>query len=669
MASVVGIDVGGTFTDLYWASGDELPLTLKVPSRPDDPSAALMDALDAAAIFSSGVDLIVHGTTIATNAVIERKGARCALITTAGFRDVLELGRRDRPHMYGLSGTAKPLITRDLRFELDERLGADGSIVRAIDEAQVRQLAQDLRALGVEAVVISFLHAYANPQHEQIVARILRETEPAWEIVCSHSVCNEYFEFERTSTAAVQGFLQPLVARYANRLETRLSDAGHTGETLIMQSNGGVVPLQQIAQRAANIVRSGPAAGVIAAASLAARAGYRHVITGDMGGTSYDVAVVVAGVPKISRTTRLDFRTPLKLPMIDVHTIGAGGGSIAAIDGGGILQVGPESAGANPGPACYGFGGTAPTVTDANVVLGRINSSNPIGRSDGSQLDTMASRAVVAALGERLGVGVETAAEAILALATQNMAGRTRLLSVEQGLDPRDFAFVAFGGAGPLHGAAIMREVGVPVMLVPPEPGVLCAMGCTIADLRHDFSQTLDNPLEELPSARIDEILGQQREQGTRRLQGQSEDITVQHVAQMCYRGQIHSLGVPVAIGWSHAQIAVAFEETYRSEFGNTLGNIPSVVVSLETTVSATPPVRIEREQRQIQPSHAIPTGQRQVYFGAWMDASIYQRENLLPGMQFHGPAVVEQADATTIVEPGMSVNVDALGNLIVVID
>ncbi|MCH9675310.1 MAG: hydantoinase/oxoprolinase family protein, partial [Gammaproteobacteria bacterium] len=305
MTEVIGIDVGGTFTDLYLEDDAGDAVTFKVPSTPDDPSSGFMQALTSAGVHLPSLKLIVHGTTIATNAVIERKGARLALITTRGFRDVLELGRRDRPRMYGLTGVQRPLITRDLRFEVDERVGAGGEVLTALRKEQVLELGAALQSLELEAIVIAFLHAYAYPEHEQLAATWLRELNRDWEVITSHEVCNEYFEFERTSTAVVQGYLQPMVSRYAARMQSRLAAQGYNGDTLIMQSNGGVVPVKQVPARAANLVRSGPAAGVIAAADLAARAGYDHAITGDMGGTSFDVAVVRNAAPKIATTTKL----------------------------------------------------------------------------------------------------------------------------------------------------------------------------------------------------------------------------------------------------------------------------------------------------------------------------------------------------------------------------
>ena len=347
--ALVGIDVGGTFTDLYYSrDGIHADRICKVPSTPQDPSDGLVNALVTAEITSEDLELILHGTTIATNALIERQGARTALVTTKGFRDVLELGRRDRPSFYGLTGLQDPLVPRDRRFEVTERMNHKGEVLVDLDEAEVRRVGQAIAEDNVEAVVVALLHSYANQAHELQIAEILREIEPKWEIVTSASVIREYYEFERTSTATVQAYLQPLITRYAQNLLSRLKDWGFERQTLVMQSNGGLVPATQLAERAAHVVRSGPAAGVTAAARIAAEAGFDKAITGDMGGTSFDVAVVIDGEPEIAPSTNLDFRVPLRLSMINVHTIGAGGGSIAWVDRAGILQVGPKSANARP---------------------------------------------------------------------------------------------------------------------------------------------------------------------------------------------------------------------------------------------------------------------------------------------------------------------------------
>ena len=670
MGGVVGIDVGGTFTDLFYSrDGIGVDRVLKVPSTPDDPARGLIDALAAAGVEPADLDLILHGTTIATNAVIERKGARCALVTTLGFRDVLELGRRDRPRMYGMTGTHTPLIPRDRRWELDERLDQHGAVLRPLDDGEVRRLAATLQGQDVEAVVVSFLHAYANPAHEQRVRALLLEAYPAWQVVIASDVVREYYEFERTSTAAVQGYLQPLVARYAANLQSSLHSRGFDTQTLVMQSNGGLVPLRLLAGRAANIVRSGPAAGVMAAARLAAEAGFDNVITGDMGGTSYDVSVVLGGTPRVADTTDLDFRIPLRLPMLDVHTIGAGGGSVAYVDRGGILQVGPRSAGAVPGPACFGRGGTEPTVTDANAVLARINADHPIGLKHLDRLDIAGARAAVGALGQQVGLGVEAAASAILAIVNQRMAGRTRLLSVEQGHDPRDFVLVAFGGAGPLHGAAIMREVGVRTMLIPPYPGVLCALGCATADLRADYAQTIERRAADLDAHEAAAVLRAQAHAGAAALRDGGAAIArvvTTHAAEMSYAGQIHTLRVPVEAGWTPGRMAEAFEDAYRREYGNTLGGLPAVIVSLKTAVLGVRPGVRRAAGGATVPARAVPSAMRPVYFDGWVDTPVFDRAGLRPGHAFDGPAIVEQPDTTSVIEPGMAARVDPFGNILV---
>ena len=518
-------------------------------------------------------------------------------------------------------------------------------------------------------MIVAFLHSYANPAHEERVRDILLDANPAWQVVTSSSVVREYYEFERTSTAVVQGYLQPLVARYARNLQAKLAGEGFGSQTLVMQSNGGLVPLAQLPHRAANIVRSGPAAGVMAAARLAAEAGFDNVITGDMGGTSYDVAVVVGGVPRVADMTDLDFRIPLRLPMIDVHTIGAGGGSIAYLDGGGILQVGPRSAGAVPGPVCFGRGGTEPTVTDVNAVLSRINAEHPIGLKHLDRLDLPAARAAIARLGERIGLGLEETAEAILTIVNQRMAGRTRLLSVEQGHDPRDFVLVAFGGAGPLHGAAIMRDVGVRTMLIPPHPGVLCALGCAVADIRYDVSRTVERRTDGLDEGAVAAILDEQARAVAAMLAASDTPVArseTSHAAEMSYAGQIHTLRVPVEAGWGPARMALAFTEVYRREYGNTLGDIPAVVVSLKTSIRGIRAAAPARAAVALRPGLARLSASRPVYFGRWMETPVFQRRDLSPGQWFAGPAIVEQADTTTVIEPGMAARIDAYDNLLV---
>lgn len=673
MADVVGIDVGGTFTDLFYSrDGNHAERICKVPSTPEDPSIGLLNALSTADIPPEELSLILHGTTIATNAVIERDGARCALITTKGFRDVLELGRRDRPDFYGLTGKQNPLIPRNLRFEIAERMNHKGEIIEAIDPGEVLQLAERLSADNVDAIVICFLHSYANPDHENQAAEVLRKFNAHWEVVTSAEINREYYEFERTSTATIQAFLQPLIKKYSARLLERLGEWGFTKQTLVMQSNGGLVPAAQLANHAAQIVRSGPAAGVTAAARIASEAGFDRVITGDMGGTSYDVAVVINGEPEITPMTNLDFRLPLRVSMINVHTIGAGGGSIAYVDRAGILKVGPRSARARPGPVCFGHGGTEPTVTDANVVLARINADDPIGLTNISQLDVDGARAAIGRLGEQIDLGVEETAEAILTVVNQNMSGRTRLLSIERGYDPREFALVIFGGAGPLHGAAITREVGIRTMIVPPAPGVLCAMGCVVADLRYDISRTIAQPTASIENAELARTLREQEAEGLEKLKNSGVEINgkqVRHFAEMAYVGQIHSLRVPIEESWDTARIDKAFAEAYQAEFGNTLGDIATNIVSLRTVVEGLRE-RAKRNRPAPPPCKAPESAaHRKVHFTKWWKTPIYHRDTLQPGMLINGPAIIEQADTTIIIEPGMSGKIDAYENILVEVD
>lgn len=673
MESLVGIDVGGTFTDLYYRKGDPSSpevLVLKVPSTPEDPSLGLLHALEAAGIEPEELQGLLHGTTIATNAVIERTGSVCALVTTAGFRDVLELGRRDRPQMYGLTGIQRPLVPRDLRWEVRERVSHTGDVIEPLDLEEVRRVAEALLDADVESVAVSFLHSYANPSHEQEACRILKGVNPAWHVVASSDVLREYYEFERTSTTVIQGYLQPLVTRYAAGLQEKLDKWNFRKEVLVMQSNGGVVTVERMPERAANFIRSGPAAGVVAAASLAAEAGFPNIITADMGGTSFDVAVVQEGTARVAETTYLDFRVPLRLPMLDVHTIGAGGGSIAYVDRGGVLQVGPRSAGSYPGPICFRHGGTEPTVTDANLVLGRIDAAHPIGGVGGTGLDLEGARKAFEELGAVLHMSPEEAAEAVLAVVNQRMAGRIRLLSVEQGQDPRTYAMVAFGGAGPLHGSALIRDVGISAMLVPPTPGVLCALGCAIADVQYDFGQTVHASAESLPHDHVVRVLYGHVADGREQLlrDGVSpEDIEVRHFADMAYQGQIHSLRVPVERGWSVKEMAEAFMAFYRKEYGPPLGELAVMVENLRTTVLGRRRLP-ERAGTPLGPVTAPkPIAQRDVFFfGRWEPTAVHTRDQLLPGMQLQGPAVIEQSDTTTIVEPGMTARVDGYSNLIV---
>jgi N-methylhydantoinase A len=670
----IGIDVGGTFTDLVAADRARGQLAiLKVPSTPADHSLGIVQALARAEVDGARVATLVHGTTVATNTILERKGARCGLITTRGFRDVLELRRRDRPHTYGLTGWFEPLVPREYRLEVTERIDHRGQVLVPLDEDEVRQAARALR--GMDVIVISFLHAYANPQHEQRARAIVEAELPEARVVLGSEVLPECREFERTSTAVVNGYIQPVVARYLTALAGRLRELGYRRDVLLVQSNGGVMA-SALAQRVpVNMVFSGPAAGVVAGAFFGQLAGFPNCITTDIGGTSCDVSLVAEGQPQFAVEKLVEYGIPIRVPHIDITAIGAGGGSIAWIDRGGLLRVGPQSAGADPGPAAYNRGGDEPTVTDAQLVLGRINPQRPIGEAAGPALDLARARwAVQERIARPLGLSVEEASLAIISVANANMAGSLRSVSVERGHDPREFVLVAFGGAGPLHACALMREVDIGAALVPPYPGVTSALGCLLADFRHDFVQAVNQPLAALDLAAAYRILQEQETEGRALLaaEGAGElPCTVLYAADMAYEGQIHALRVPLPRQQpsSVAALHQAFEAAYRREYGRALGGMPVVVVNLRTVVIG------QREKLALppapSPAAATPEGgrleTRPVYFAEGVVATpVYRRDRLAQGIRLAGPCIVEQADTTLVIEPDMEGVVDRLGNIVI---
>ncbi|HEY0522234.1 MAG TPA: hydantoinase/oxoprolinase family protein, partial [Stellaceae bacterium] len=578
------------------------------------------------------------------------------------------------PKPYGLIGTFEPLIPRELRLEVTERIDADGDIVRPLDEAEVAAAVRELIAAGVESLVIHFLHAYINPAHERRAAEIARSLWPNRYVTAGHEVMSEYREFERGVTAAVNASIQPVLHRYIDRLERELRERGYGHDLLVMQGNGGTVSSKLVAEAAVHTVMSGPASGVIAAAYTAVQAGFPNVVTYDMGGTSTDVALIQDGVPLVSSELELEYAMPIHVPMVDVHTIGAGGGSIARVDDAGLLQVGPESAGAVPGPICFGRGGTAPTITDANLVLGRLNPDRLLAVDNPVSLDHVRAR-LAETVGARLGLDAEGAAAAILRIANDRMAGAVRMVSLARGHDPRDFAFFAFGGAGPLHAASIARELGIPTLLIPARPGLTNALGCVVADLRHDYVRTVNKPLALLEPDTVRAVLTGQVEEGRRTLEREAveiERIEILHSADMQFQGQSHVLNVPLAdAGVSREQLHDAFAEAYWNRFQVTLPEIRPVLVNLHTAViGKRRPVSLEAlisggERTTLD---AAVAGRRRVWFaeGGWRDTPVYRRDALPLGAAFAGPAIVEQLDATCVIEPGDRARVDALGNLIV---
>jgi N-methylhydantoinase A len=501
-AYVIGVDVGGTFTDVFIldeSSGQVF--TAKVPSTRGDQSKGFVEGIASRVENFADISTVVHGTTVGTNALLERKGARTGIITTDGFRDVLEMRRRDRPTTWGLKGSFTPVVERPDRVEVSERVLADGSVLEAVDVAEVKARAAELADAGCEAVCVFFINGYANNENEVRAVEAVRSVWPNAYVTAATEILPEIREFERLSTATLNAYLQPVVSSYLDKLENGLEAKGFGGDILIVQSNGGVMSIDMAKRYPVRTALSGPAAGVIAATAIAKAAGFDNIITCDMGGTSFDVSLVANNEAALAAQTAIDFGMVVRTPMIEITTIGAGGGSIASLDKGGLLQVGPESAGSDPGPVCYGLGNDRPTVTDANVVLGRINPDRPIGGKL-ARLDVEASRrAIDTHLATPLGLSIEHAAEAILQLANAKMAGAIRLVSIEKGHDPAKFSAMPFGGGGALHTGALIKEVGLASALVPRFPGVTSALGCVVADMRHDRVQTVNRLLDQIDAA------------------------------------------------------------------------------------------------------------------------------------------------------------------------
>ncbi len=675
MGWIVGIDVGGTFTDLIGIEPARGEVALaKVPTTVDNQAFGVLAALERAGIALHQTDTIVHGTTTTTNALLERKVAKVGLITTKGFRDSLELGRRTRPQPYGLTGSFEPLVPRQWRLEVPERMDADGEIVIPLDESALREAVKQLQAVGCEALVIHFLHSYLNPAHEQRALQIAREMWPNSYVTGGHELLSEYREYERGTTACVNAAVQPVLHRYIQRLDGELKNKGFRSDLLVMQGNGGTIAASIVSEAAVNTVMSGPASGVMAAAYTARAAGLPNVITYDMGGTSSDVGLIQNGVPQVSSELELEYAMPIHVPMVDVHTIGAGGGSVAFISEAGMLQVGPESAGARPGPICYGRGGTRPTITDANLVLGRLDPNGLLAVDSRISLDDV-KQAIVREVGKPLGLDVDQAAAAILRIANDKMAGAIRMVSLSRGHDPRDFALFAFGGAGPLHAAALARELGIPKLLIPARPGITNALGCVVADLRHDYVRTVNKPLNALPEGLVAEVLEAQIAEGKATLERDGvavDEIQILHSADMQFQGQSHLLTVAVPDrDVSRDALQKAFETAYWQRFEVELPEIRAVLVNLHTAVIGRRPDLSLDRLLSAEPAKDVEgamKGSRKVWFeaGGWQDTPIYDRERLPRNAGFSGPAILEQLDTTVVIEPGNQVTVDRLGNLIV---
>ncbi|WP_435256999.1 hydantoinase/oxoprolinase family protein [Thioclava sp. FR2] len=664
---VAGVDVGGTFTDLVIFDPKSGGVKLaKVPTSLPNQASGVLNAFETAGADLSQIDLIVHGTTTTTNAVLERALSKTGLITTMGFRDVFELGRRTRPHAYGMHGTFTPIVPRDLRLEVSERMDARGNVITPLDEDDVEKAALTLREMGCESLVIHFLHAYANPDHEIRAASAAARVWPNNHITMGHALLSESREYERGVTAAVNASVQPLLERYVARLADQLKAKGYASELLVMNGNGGMVSAKSVSKEAVKTVMSGPASGVMAAVATGRRAGMANLLTYDMGGTSTDVAMIKDGRAPVSNEIEVEYAMPIHVPMVDVRTVGAGGGSIARVDASGILRVGPESAGSTPGPICYGRGGTRVTISDANLILGRL----PAERF--GQAAAAARQAMEDQVARPLGLSIEQAAEAVLRIANTHMAGAIRMVSISMGADPRDFALFAFGGAGPLHAVSLAAELAVPKVLIPARPGITNALGCVVADLRQDFVRTLNLPLDTADIGAVHSILAEQESEG-RSLIGQEKialtGIRAEYSADMQFVGQTHLLRVTLpGPAPSREEMQKLFEEAYHKRFRVALPSIRANLVNLNTSVIGTRPEMDLSALIDVDARHAEanPKAYRRVWFGEWVDTPVYWRDHLPLTLTLTGPAIIEQMDTTIIIDPGCSVSSDQDGNLIV---
>ena len=644
----LGVDVGGTFTDVVILADGRL-ITAKVPSTPSDQSEGVLAGVEAADFDSAQLGAFAHGMTVATNALLERRGARLALVTTEGFRDVIEIGRQNRPSLYDLTRDRPPaLVPRELRFTVRERMGPDGEI-EALDEESLAAAVEAVRDADVEAVAVCLLFAFLHPEHERRVGEALRSALDGVHVSLSSEVLPEFREFERLATTAADAYLAPRLSAYLGRLAERCDEAG-LPTPLVMQSSGGVIDLEAAARSAAACVLSGPAGGVVGAAYAAAASGYEDLLTFDMGGTSTDVAPVIGGAAQTT-TDSVVAGVPLKLPMVDVHTVSAGGGSIAWADAGGALRVGPQSAGAEPGPAAYGAGGEEPTVTDANLFLGYLEDGATLGGE--VVLRRELAEQALERLGSELGLDALQTALGIVRVANAEMTRALRVISVERGLDPRDFALVAFGGAGGMHACALADELGMRTLVVPKAAGVLSALGLAISDVRRDYVEPLLGELEpdrlEGPFAELEE-----------RARADLDDPRLARAADLRYRGQSFELTVDAD---EPDQLAARFHDAHEQRYGYRMEEEAVELVNVRVTAT----LAVEKPALEEAAAEGDGrAGRRRASFDEeWTEVDVFDRTEMGAGSEVSGPALVELPEATCVVAPGWSGRVDEAGSLI----
>ncbi len=672
MRDLVGIDVGGTFTDFVRYDPETRAVDVwKTLSTPGDPIDGILGGLEQAG-DAGAIGNIRFGTTIATNAILERKGATVAYVTTAGFRDVPFIQRGKRKSHYDITWVkAKPLVKRRHCYEVDERILARGEIYRPLDEARIRAVAREIRASGrVQAVAVNFLFSFVSPAHERRAREIFAEECPDLPVSISYEVLPKWKEFERASTTIADAYIKPVVGSHLSAMRSRLDAKGITRHVAAIKSNGGEMTLEAAADRPVQMTLSGPTGGVVGAKQIARSVGVDHLVTLDMGGTSTDVSTVVGGSESFTTSFEIEFGLPIQIPMIDIRTMGAGGGSLAWIDKGGMLRVGPESAGAKPGPACYGLGGSRATVTDANVALGRINPANFLGGS--MSLDRAAADAALAKVAAAIGNPAEETALAMVRIANNNMIGALRSVLTERGLDPRDFTLLAFGGAGPVHVADLMVNANIPNGIVPNHPGQFSAFGFLMTDARVNLERTAQMTSAAFDRAHADTVLSDLIREGAAALkeQGYEGAVEIHRSLEMRYLGQNHELDVPIAFDRfddaALEELWTAFHRAHRERFNFDIPGEKIEMTSIKVTaVSLTDkPQLAEIAAADGKPE---PAGARPVlYEEGWRETPVYDRARLGGGHRFEGPALIEEPASVTVIRPGQPVRIDRYGNILI---
>jgi N-methylhydantoinase A len=668
MALRVAVDVGGTFTDICVMNEETGDISVaKVPSTPDDPIDAVVEGVQGAAgVDLADVALFSHGTTVATNALITRNLPRAAMVTTKGFRDVIEIRRGTKDDLWdAYKDVAPPYVRRRDRLEVTERVDYAGDVLEPLDEEEARHVADILRRKGVEAVAVCFVNSYANPDNERRMREILERELPGVSVSTSSDILPEIFEHERFSTAVANAVLSPIIGGYVQRLQDRLRSGGYGGDVLLLHSGGGVMTPATAERLSVRLASSGIAAGAIASRHIAMLCGFPHSIGLDMGGTSTDISLVYDGEARVTKEWFVEYGYPICFPSIEVLTIGAGGGSLAWIDSAGSLRNGPQSAGANPGPACYGRGNDQPTNTDANLVLGRLG-EDLIGGA--MHLDRAAAENAVATLGHRIGLDAADAATAIIQVANANMADAVRLISIRRGYDPREFALVVFGGAGGLHGADLARELSIPTVLVPPSPGITSALGCLLVDVKHDLSTMFLADVATVDHDALEKEFGILEDEARTRLAHEKiapGDMQLERFLDMRYLGQWRSLSVPVSSPLDLGTAVATFHAEHEREYNFRRDGEPVEIYRL--SVRATGATRkAELARHATDGGVPAPVTRRHVSFGEHgsVETPVYDRADLPAGFAAEGPAVVNQLDSTTVVPPGWRWEVDEWLNI-----